>query len=193
MGDAMATARRFVSCTLPLVTLSFACSDPIPPTEVVVVMQSDLSVPIDTDGVQFSVIGGPFAPDPTSRGANTTATVLTDDFPVSVRVIDDRSASSFSATAQLLKGLRDGTVVPSIVVSRTITDVPFSAQQTMMLVLPMPRRCACQGSTCPTPGDPECDNVAQPTLQPFDPAVAPPNSFTRLGSIGLPAPAIGNH
>jgi hypothetical protein len=46
----------------------------------------------------------------------------------------------------------------------------------MMLVLPMNRACACQGTSCPSPGDPECDNIDQPALQPFDSAVAPPSS-----------------
>jgi hypothetical protein len=43
----------------------------------------------------------------------------------------------------------------------------------MMLELQMLRACACSGSTCPSPGNPACDNIDQPPLVPFDPAVAP--------------------
>ena len=39
----------------------------------------------------------------------------------------------------------------------------------MMLVLPMNRACACQGTSCPSPGNPECDDMTNPALQPFDP------------------------
>lgn len=185
--------RRTQWCALLLAAACAGCSDPPPPTEVALVLQSDLSIPIDTDGAQVAVIGGPFAPDPISRGANTTAAVVSGEFPVSVRVTDDYSESSFSTTVQLLKGLGGGTVLPEIVVSRTVTDIRFSPQRTMMLVLSLLRHCACQGTTCPAPGDPDCDNIDQPTLQPFDPTIASPSSFTSLGSIGLPLPPIGNH
>jgi hypothetical protein len=171
---------------------SAGCSDPPPQPEVALVLQSDLSIPIDADGVQVAVIGGPFAPDPTGRDASITAALLSGEFPVSLRVIEDRPESTFSTTVQLLQGLDGGAAQPSIVLSRTVTDIPFSAQKTM-LVLPLLRRCACQGTTCPTPGDPDCDNIDQPVLQPFDPMIAPPSSFAILGSTGLPEPPIGNH
>ena len=46
--------------------------------------------------------------------------------------------TSFSLTAQLLLNLFDSTESPpSLVVSRTITDVRFSVHQNMMLVVPM--------------------------------------------------------
>jgi len=61
-----------------------------------------------------------------------------------------------------------------------------------MLLLPMNRACACQGTSCPSPGDPECDNIEQPTLEPFDPAVAPPSSMLggngTAGTGGTPRP-----
>ena len=96
-------------------------------------------------------------------------------------------------TVQLLHGLADVSNIPSIVVSRTITDIRVSPQKTMMLVLPMLRQCACQGTTCPAPGDPDCDNLTQPALQLLDPAIAPASSFTNLGTIAIPPPPVGNH
>ena len=88
--------------------------------------------------------------------------------------------TTFSITVRLFKGLTSPS--PALVISRTVTDIRFVPGQTMMLVLPMNRACACQGTSCPSPGNPECDNIDQPTLQPFDPAVAPPSSM--LGTIG---------
>ena len=52
------------SYALSVVAVFAGCSDPPPPTDVVVVLQSDLAVPADTDGVHFSAIAGSSAPDP---------------------------------------------------------------------------------------------------------------------------------
>jgi hypothetical protein len=187
----MTTRWGLVACGLLLGAVSSGCSDP-PPTDVVVVLQSDLSVPSDTDGVQFGVVAGSFAPDANGTQGINAAAVLSKEFPVSVAFSAGRT-TSFSMTVEILRGLADGTVMASIVVRRTITDIRFSAQRTMMLVLPMLSRCACQGTTCPTPGDPDCDNVVQPALQSFDDAVAPSTSFTNLGTIQIPPPPTGTH
>jgi len=178
--------KRTLWCAL---LLAAGCGDP-PPTEVAVVLQSDLSIPVDTDGVTMLVIAGPYAPD--LNGVLDVGAVLSGNFPVSVRFSAGRT-TDFSMTVQLLENLSSGTVMPSIVVRRTVTDIRFSPQRTLMLPLPMLRRCACQGSTCPTPGDPDCDNIDHPTLQPFDPAVAPPASFASFPVIEIPLPPTGNH
>jgi len=74
-----------------------------------------------------------------------------------------------------------------LVVSRTVTDIRFVADRSMMLVLPMNRECACVGTTCPSAGNPHCDNLDAPTLQPFDPEVAPPSSTMNIGApVGRP-------
>jgi hypothetical protein len=175
-----------------LAAASAGCSDSFP-SEVVVVVQSDLSVPTDADALQFSLIAGSFAPNPNGAGSLTVAAFLTGDFPVSQAVTADRMTTAFSMTVQLLHGLANGTQAPTIVVSRTVTDIRFGPQQSMMLQLPLLRRCACQGTTCPLPGDPECDNIVQPPLQPLDPAVAPSSSFLNPPTIALPPPETGAH
>jgi hypothetical protein len=42
-----------------------------------------------------------------------------------------------------------------------------------MLLLDLPRSCACRGTSCPLPGNPACDKTTNPALMPFDPALAP--------------------
>ena len=45
----------------------------------------------------------------------------------------------------------------------------------------MMRACACQGTSCPGPGNPDCDELHAPALQPFDLAVTGGKMlFTRL-------------
>jgi hypothetical protein len=146
-------------------------------TEVALVVQSDLAVPADVDAMDVASIAGPFAPPPNgffNNGQNLAP------FPLSVGFESGGTTNTFSVTVRLFKGLTSPS--PAVVVSRTVTDIRFVPEQTMMLVLPMNRACACQGTSCPSPGDPECDNIDQPTLQPFDSAVAPPSST--LGGTG---------
>jgi len=96
---------------------------------------------------------------------------------------------------RLFKGLT--TASPFLVVSRTVTDIRFVPDKSMMLVLSMNRECACQGTSCPSSGNPACDSIDQPKLQPFDPAIAPPSSMingnpgtisTGTGGTGVPPP-----
>jgi len=147
-------------------------------TEVALVVQSDLQVPADVEAMDVASVDGPFAP-PVNPFFGGTGVPLT-PFPLSVAFASGGKTASFSVTVRLFRAVTTGT--PVLVVSRTVTDIRFVSGQTMMLVLPMNRACACQGTSCPSPGDPECDNIEQPTLEPFDPAVAPPSSM--LGGNG---------
>jgi hypothetical protein len=170
-------SRSFVVCPVVLVALA-GCGGESPPTEVVVVLQSDLVIPSETDGIQMSVSAGAAAPIPSGAQSINEGASLRGDFPVSLAFTAGEMTTSLSLTAQLLLNLFSpiGTS-PSVVVSRTITDVRFSPHTKMMLVVPMLRLCACHGTSCPVPGNPECDNIAGPSLQPFDPEVAPPGTL----------------
>jgi len=172
-------ARPFA--TLVFLTLlplfSVGCRDDI--TEVALVVQSDLQVPSDVEVIDVAYVVGPFAPqvNPFFGGTGQALT----PFPLSVGFESAGMTTTFSITVRFFKGLTTAPS-PTLVISRTVTDIRFVPGQTMMLVLPMNRACACQGTSCPSPGNPECDNIDQPALQPFDPAVAPPSSM--LGTIG---------
>ena len=99
---------------------------------------------------------------------------------MSIGVTSAGRTSSFSITARLTLGFNSPQLL-SIVVDRTVTDIRFVDEQTMMLVVDLPRVCACQGTSCPSPGNPLCDNIDRPALQPFDPAVAPPSTMMTGG------------
>ena len=62
-----------------------------------------------------------------------------------------------------------------------------------MLVVPMMRACACQGTSCPGPGNPDCDELHAPALQPFDPAVTPPGGKMPFGTIEIVPPTFRYH
>jgi hypothetical protein len=147
-------------------------------TEVALVVESDLDVPADVEEMDVAYVVGPFAPQVSPFFGGNGQPIA--PFPLSVGFESDGMTASFSITVRLFKAVTSPS--PALVISRTVTDIRFVAGQTMMLVLPMKRACACQGTSCPSPGNPECDNIDQPVLQPFDPAVAPPSST--LGTIG---------
>jgi hypothetical protein len=157
-----------------LLTLPVAgCRDD--PTEVALVIESDLIIPGDIDGLDVTVASGPFAPSVPSFFVGSGP--LVGLFPLSIGFISYGSTDTFSFVVRLFHGVFQ-TSPPTLAISRTVTDVHFVDQRTMMLVLEMPRACACTGSTCPTPDtDPQCANIQTPALVPFDPLVAPPSTM----------------
>jgi hypothetical protein len=60
-----------------------------------------------------------------------------------------------------------------VYVVRSLLDVQLVDGQRLMLPLPLVAACACQGSTCPPPGNPDCEDLTAPALLPVDPGVAP--------------------
>jgi hypothetical protein len=181
-------ARAALAAALPLglLTLPLAgCRDD--PTEVVLVLESDLSIPGDIDGLDFPLASGPFAPSAPSFFVGSGP--LIGPFPLSIGFISYGDTDTFSFVVRMFRDAFQGQP-PPLVISRTVTDVRFVDQRTMMLVLQMPRACACTGSTCPTPDDdPQCANIQTPALVPFDPLVAPPS--TMMAPNGRPSPPGG--
>lgn len=151
-------------------------------TQVALVVQSDLQVPADVDAMDVAAVPGSFAP-PVNQFFGSGAI---GPFPLSVGFESGGSTPNFSITVRLFRATA-ALGQPLLVVSRTVTDIRFVADRSMMLVLPMNRECACVGTTCPSAGNPNCDNLDDPTLQPFDPAVAPPSSTMNIGvPVGRP-------
>jgi hypothetical protein len=144
-------------------------------TEVVVVVQSDLTIPTDTDGVIASFNPGPLPPMIGGFETRNINDPLEDhSFPVSLGFTSAGTTPNFSITVQLLHGVRQGGTA-SIAVSRTVTDIRFIDQKMMMLVLPLLRACACDGTSCPNTDNPDCESFHSPSLDPLDPAVADPS------------------
>jgi hypothetical protein len=161
---------------LPIVA---GCRDDL--TQVVLVIESDLAVTSDVDSVDVTSTPGPFAPSLPPFFQNNP--LPPGGFPMSVGFVSSGKTADFSFVVRFFHGAFQ-TTTPALVMSRTVTDVRFVDQQTMMLELQMLRVCACSGSTCPNPGNSACDNIDRPLLVPFDPMVAPP-------STNMPVPGLG--
>jgi hypothetical protein len=139
-------------------------------TEVVVVFDSDIAVPTGADTVQAVVdFGSPSAPNELQSGF-----VGLLGFPVSVGVVSSGASSRFSLTIELDRGVNAST--QPIVLRRNITDVGFVSGEMRMLVVQLSKACACQGTSCPNPGDPACDDIMNPATEPFDPGRLPPSN-----------------
>jgi hypothetical protein len=162
-----------------LLAAAAGCRDDV--TEVVVVLEGDLRIPTEADGLFVAMNAGPQAP---TGGFATSSVISGLAFPLSFGFTSEGTSPSFSITVQFVHGVTQG-VVPTIVVSRTITDIRFVDQKTMMLVVPFLHVCACMGTSCPQPGDPNCDSIQTPVLKPFDPALAPPSTMMNQPFAGI--------
>ena len=85
-------------------------------------------------------------------------------FPFVVAILAETHLESFDLSVQLSPDA-DGQV---ILVFRSARDVAFVAGQKRMFVMPMLAKCRCQGTACPAPGDPDCDDLRAPALAPLD-------------------------
>src|SRR5262245_5870426 len=101
-GNVVAVAVRG-SWSVPLLSLLSVvtgCREDL--TQVVVVLQSDLVVPTEADGIQTRVTDGPFAPDQSGFGPGFFGGgLLTSGFPLSFGVNTGGQSSTFSFNVQL--------------------------------------------------------------------------------------------
>jgi len=85
-------------------------------------------------------------------------------FPYLVVITPDAQMHPFGLNVQMRPG--DGSQL--IIIARNVRDVAFVAGQRLMFVMPLNARCVCQGTSCPDPGDPDCDDLRAPALLPLD-------------------------
>jgi len=120
-------------------------------TEVVMVVDSDLTIPNDVDTIDIRV---------GSNGDAFTQPLVV--LPATMGFLQGGS-SAFSVNVQLIRSRDRATVV-----GRSASDVRFVEGRIMMLVLMLPAACACDGTNCPSPDtNPDCDSLVTPKLEPF--------------------------
>jgi hypothetical protein len=68
--------------------------------------------------------------------------------------------------------LSSGQPPDELLVVRAARDVPFVRDEARMLVLPVPGKCACHGTSCPPAGDPDCEDIVAPALTAVDEVTA---------------------
>ena len=132
------------------------CHEPV--TEDVLVVDSDLSVPGEIDGVTIEGAGAPIDLDLQAGGVTLPATLGL--LP---------TGANPQPFALVVEGTRQGQVV----VSRSATNVRFFHGQRHALLLSLLRVCACLTPPCAAPSDPRCADLDAPALVPLDPQNLP--------------------
>ena len=138
----------------------FACEEA--PTEIVLVVDSDLRAPEEISSLQIIITPSLFPP-----GSGLFAPLGREPFGVSfpatlglVPADDSQELVGVSVVAMTLQG--------EVAVGRAAREVRFVRGETRMLRLFLARACACMGTSCPSPGTPGCEDLVAPQLPPFD-------------------------
>jgi hypothetical protein len=154
--------------------LALGCHDPV--TEIVLVVDSDLSTPGEVSRLEFQIDppAGSFMRDEFDLHAGA--------FPATVGLVPGDAAGygPFDVRASLFA--TPGALEP--VLTRKVSGVRFERGAVRMLYLPLRRACACQGTSCPNALQPDCADLASPTLAAFDPAHLPRLPSTDGGAAG---------
>jgi hypothetical protein len=140
------------------------------PTEIVVVVESDIAVPdaVDTISVQYAVGDGLPLANQFPQGYEACISGL----PLAFAFHPSPGVDVFGVSVELLK--EEPPVGALLVAVRSLTGVRFVPGRQLMYSLSISGTCACQGTQCPNAQLPECGDVADPELGPYDAAQAPP-------------------
>jgi hypothetical protein len=142
------------------------------PTEVVVVVDSDLTPFVDFDviEIQLASLNSP-------AGFQQCATGSPSSLPITLGVTP-QSTTDFTVTAAAIKGAPclqkfgpggpPGGPQTFAVASRKVSNVPFVTDERRALFVTLLRQCACQGTSCPHALEPACGDVTAPVLTDFD-------------------------
>jgi hypothetical protein len=138
------------------------------PTEVVVVVDTDLTQFVDYDVIDIQLT-------PRNSAGFQCATGSPSTLPITLGVIP-QGGGAFKVTASALKGspcMQQFGPAPFgqqtvSVVTRMVSNVPFVADERRALFITLLRQCMCQGTTCAHALEPECRDVTAPVLTDFD-------------------------
>lgn len=130
------------------------------PTEVVVVVDTDLTQFVDFDiiGINLlSAFGG---------GASDMATSRT--LPATLGFVPSEGGRQVFAITVSAEVNADINARQPPIVSRRVSNIPFVEGEMRTLFVSLLRHCVCQGTSCPNALDDECRDVTAPTLTDFD-------------------------
>ena len=153
------------------------CHSPV--TEVVVVVDTDLSLPADADTLELHVatqsLDHAYVYGAASAAATPGASAQPlPTFPATLGLVPAGALDApFSVTASLAFAPAGG-AARRLVVSRTVSGVRFVSGERRVLFVSLLRACVCAGGSCPdVAGPPACADVTSPSLPAFDPAHLP--------------------
>jgi hypothetical protein len=157
------------------------CHDPI--TEVVVVVDTDLSLPAQANILQLDVtsqngqVNRPFVYGAGMGGAPPGAGLPgppLPTFPATLGLVPGNGQGGpFSVTATLFAA-DPPKFVPARVVQRKVSGISFVHGEKRVVFISLLRACVCQGTSCPDPRTASaCADVTNPPLTVFDPGHLP--------------------
>jgi hypothetical protein len=129
------------------------------PTEIVIVVDSDLKVGTDFDVINFQL----------GNCLSSQCTATSSTLPATLGVVPPSGTqppgfdTEFSVTVTAFKGFESTPVV-----ARGASMLRFVSNDVRSLFLPLLGRCECQGTTCPNLADPDCADIDEPVLTEFD-------------------------
>jgi hypothetical protein len=150
--------RRSWSSQSCAVILALASVSPLigcDPTEVVVVVDTDEPSTSTFDVINFQISAPDFSP-PFQSSAGL------DRLPVTLGVTTGREMT-FNVSVTLVRGTDRMPVL-----TRNALNVPFTNDDERVLFVPLFQKCACTGTNCPNPTDPDCLDLTSPKTGSFD-------------------------
>lgn len=158
MGARGGTGRLGLSASLAValsVALLSGCREP---TEIIVIVDTDLVLFNDFDNIQFQL--------PAQFGSGSfpvgTSTIL----PATMGFVPGEGGRSiFDVTVTANKNVLQP--APPVV-TRRVSNIPFVSGEMRAVFVSLLRQCMCEGTSCPHALDDECRDVTQPVLADFD-------------------------
>lgn len=130
------------------------------PTEIVVVVDTDLTQFVDFDVIRFSLSNG------FGGGFNDVGTSTT--LPATIGFIPTEGGRQVFDIMVAASKNDDFGVRPPPIASRRVSNIPFVSGEMRALFVPLTRHCACEGTSCPNALDDECRDITAPKLTDFD-------------------------
>jgi hypothetical protein len=151
------------------------CHDPS--TEVVIVVDTDLSLPAQANVLEIDVTNQNGVTEAFSYGVGPGGAPFglpLATLPGTLGVVPGEGQSGPFSVMAALSVSDPATFATARIVQRTVSGISFVHGEKRAVFISLLRACVCQGTSCPDPRTaPECADVNNPTLTVFDPAHLP--------------------
>jgi hypothetical protein len=139
------------------------------PTEIVLVVDSDLTPEVDFVGISFEISTPRSPPRPGMKLCGALAGASGNILPTTLGITPaDSGSTEFNVIVKAIGRTVDLEGCPVTLVRRTFSNIRFVANEMKVLFIPILRRCECDGTTCAHALDTYCRDITEPLLEDFD-------------------------
>jgi hypothetical protein len=159
----MSARRRGIGWVVLAAVLAGGCLKE--PTEIVVVVDSDLELGVDFDKVEYFV----FASNPNGFPSNPNGSQVAEGYvlPSTLGFVPQEFGPQvFDVMAVATRGFDPTRGADAPVVRRRVSNIAFVPDQRRALFITLLRQCMCNGTNCDVA--PPCNDITTPTLTEFD-------------------------